>query len=226
MDIKLKALKNDQQRIFERSARILNTLASPVRLQILHFLSQVPHSVEVLAEKIGQSVANTSMHLRKMQSEKILKVVSNKQKRIYSLAHPSLLRFWEDFQDFGETQDPSLKLDTADIYGEIDWEQEFEEIKIGIERNNFVLLDVRPRDEMEEGQLKGVKNYLHIPDSELKNKLSKLSKKKDILVFCRGRNCAFSARSVDYLRSRGYKAWRLRHSWFSLRKNLSNKELS
>ena len=78
--------KERQDYLFNEMASLMDALASPVRLKIIHFLTQAPHSVEQLSLKLGQTVANTSMHLKKMQREGILKIETMAQKRIYSLA--------------------------------------------------------------------------------------------------------------------------------------------
>lgn len=212
-------LKAKQDQVFEKMALILGVLGSPVRLQMIHFLSQAPHSVEQLAEKIDQTVANTSMHLRKMLTSNILSVESQGQKRLYSLSHPSLLVFWEELQNFTQSKDVSLRLDVEQIYGEIDWPKNEEETKADYSLGNILLLDVRPDDEAPSGQMK-VTNYLHIPSSKLKKNLHLIPKTKFILVFCRGRLCALSANSVAILRENGIQAYRLQESWFSLNRIL------
>ena len=73
MNKTIEKAKDRQEYLFSEMSALLNGLASPVRLKIIHFLTQAPHSVEQLAQKLGQSIANTSMHLKKMQRENILK---------------------------------------------------------------------------------------------------------------------------------------------------------
>ncbi len=65
MNKKFELIKNRQDEIFLGISNLLSGISSPVRLKLLHFLSQAPLTVEVLSNKIDQSVANTSMHLRK-----------------------------------------------------------------------------------------------------------------------------------------------------------------
>ena len=51
-------------RLFDGFAAVGKALSSGRRLELLDVLAQGPRSVERLAEEIGQSVANTSAHLR------------------------------------------------------------------------------------------------------------------------------------------------------------------
>jgi DNA-binding transcriptional ArsR family regulator len=62
MDNKLKVLKQRQEDIFSL-ASLLGAMAAPVRIRLIHFLSQAPLTVEVMEIKVDQSVANTSIWL-------------------------------------------------------------------------------------------------------------------------------------------------------------------
>jgi DNA-binding transcriptional ArsR family regulator/rhodanese-related sulfurtransferase len=210
MDHKLKILKERQEGIFVSMASLLGAMASPVRIRLIHFLSQAPLTVEVMAYKVDASIANTSMHLRKMLSEGLVSVEVLGQKRLYSLA-PQVLEFWEDYQDFAQKLDPALVLTTSDIYGDINWKLSWPETKKQVKSGQVLLLDVRPQDEIISSE--DSERILHIPQGELKSNLKKLPKKKTILVFCRGRMCALSAFSVNYLRENGFNAYRLDVSW-------------
>jgi len=210
MDHKLKVLKERQEDIFVSLATLLGAMASPVRIRLIHFLSQAPLTVEVMASKVDESIANTSMHLRKMLNEGLVKVETLGQKRLYSLS-PAVIGFWEHFQDFAQKLDPSLFLEVHDVYGDINWSYSLAETKKMLRSKEIILIDVRPKDEVLSTE--DSEDVLHIPQADLKEGLKRLSKKKKVLVFCRGRLCALSAFSVNYLRENGYKAYRLGTSW-------------
>ncbi len=215
---KLLQLKQRQSTIFDSMAGILSAIAAPVRIKLIHFLSQAPLTVEVLAAKTDQSVANTSMHLRKMLNEKLVNVESMGQKRLYTL-EPAVLDFWESYQDFIQKLNPSLKLDSQEYFGDIGWTEDWEKTRKLIEKKEVIFLDVRPGDETAD-DLEDFSEVIHIPQQDLKKNLDQLSKRKKILVFCRGRMCALSAYSVNYLRENGFKAYRLEESWTRLKKEL------
>jgi DNA-binding transcriptional ArsR family regulator len=214
MDKTLQILKDRQDIVFSEMASILAAMASPVRIKLIHFLSQAPLTVEVLSQKINQSVANTSMHLRKMLSERIVSVETLGQKRLYSLA-PALLDFWEKFQDYSQALNPSLELKVDDVYGEINWNKSVSETRKLIAGNQLVFLDVRPDDEVLEFEENDF--ITHISQNELKIKLKSLPKRKTILVFCRGRMCALSAYAVNYLRENGFNVYRIKESWQAIK---------
>lgn len=214
MDKKLEKLKIQQDQVFASIADILGGISSPVRIKLIHFLSQGPLTVEILANKINESIANTSMHLRKMLSQRIVTVSTLGKKRLYAL-HPSLFPFWESCQNFIQSIDPTLRLAVEDVYEEMNWKENIKTTVKMAKKNEVILIDARPTDEVIE-PLNGL-NVLSIPSSEIKKNISKLSKNKPILVFCRGRLCALSASVVNDLRKNGFKAFRLNESWYSLR---------
>lgn len=217
MDKKLLKLKDQQNEVFTSIADIMGAISSPVRVKLIHFLSQGPLTVETLATKIDQSVANTSMHLRKMLAASVVTVTTKGKNRLYSL-HPAALSFWESCQDFIQNVDPSLKLHLEDVYEEMDWNEDLKTTIKMAKNSEIVLVDARPSDEVTESfpEL----NVLNIPVSEISKNLSKLPKKKPVLVFCRGRMCALSAFATNELRKNGIKAFRLNESWYSLKSKI------
>ena len=206
-------LKTKQDRLFSDASGILSSLGAPVRIKLIHFLSQAPLTVEVLSEKLGQSVANTSMHLRKMLSENILQVEKIGQKRLYSL-HPAMFKFWEDCQDFVQKIDPTLRMDEEE--SSFRWTHSIRETLKMAQDGELVMVDLRPQDEVMPDKISKKKFYLNIPFHELKDQLSILPKRKNILLICRGRFCALSLYAVNHLRENGLKAFRLEESWFEL----------
>lgn len=216
MNKKLEKLKDQQEVVFGQMAEILNGVSSPVRIKLIHFLSQGPLTVEVLAIKIGQSVANTSMHLRKMLASHIVSVSVHSQKRLYTL-HPAAFEFWEACQNFTQKVDTNLRINSSEVYDDIEWEEDINYTLKMVKKNEAILVDVRPSDEVVDtlDEL----NVLNIPSNELAKNLSKLPKKKPLLIFCRGRFCALSAHAVNELRALGYNAYRLNQSWYALKKS-------
>lgn len=213
MSKKLLKLKESQNEILTKIAEILSGISSPVRIRLIHFLSQGPLTVETLADKIDQSVANTSMHLRKMLAVKVVSVSVQGKHRLYSL-HPAAFAFWEACQDFIQEVDPVLQLGTKEIE-DINWKESLKSTVKMAKNKEVLLLDARPEEEVSEplSEL----NAINIPSSDILKNLNKLPKKKPVLVFCRGRLCALSAMVVSDLREKGIKAYRLNESWYSLK---------
>lgn len=209
--------RQQQDHIFNELAKLIGALGSPVRLKIFHFLTQAPHSVEQLADKLNQSIANTSMHLKKLQREGLLKSETMAQKRVYSLAQPEMKEFWEQILAFALIQNPENDFATKPIYGEeLNWDKSLEETVKLIAGNKVVLLDVRPLDETESEDILYRKYVLSIPASELKNRQHELSGAKPVLVMCRGRLCVLASEVTAKLRDKRKNVYRLPYSWHQL----------
>lgn len=219
MTSSISKLKEKQDKVFNQMAQILGAISSPVRIKLIHFLSQAPLTVEVLANKTDQSVANTSMHLRKMLTENVVAVETAGQKRLYSL-HPSLFLFWEQIQDFIQNLEPNLNMLDQNSEEELSWHLSMTETMNLAKKGQIVFLDVRPDDEIELSSEMKLKNYLHLSMEKLPNNLKLIPRSKKIIVLCRGRMCALSIYTVNYLRENKYDAYRLNQSWFSLREKL------
>ena len=222
MNKTIEKAKDRQEYLFSEMSALLNGLASPGRLKIIHFLTQAPHSVEQLAQKLGQSIANTSMHLKKMQRENILKTENLGQKRIYSLAQVEMKEFWEQIQQFALKHNELNIISSKNIYHEeLDWDKNVHDTLKMIKAKKVIVLDVRPNDEVESKNEIYEKFVLHIPFSELKKRSGELPKTKIILVVCRGRICVMSNESAFVLRKLGFEAFKLNSSWFQLSQMLS-----
>ena len=80
-------------------------------------------------------------------------------------------------------------------------------------RGDVILIDVRPVDEYEAGHISFA---ISIPASEITKHLKSLSKKKEVVAYCRGPYCFLAKEAVETLRKHGFKAYNLKdsvHDW-------------
>lgn len=215
MKNKLQDYKDVQANIFGAISEVLGGISAPVKLKLIHFLSQGPMTVDSLATKIDQSIANTSMHLRKMLAVNLVSCSAQGKFRVYSL-NSAVLPFWESLQDLIEVVDPTLKVQFDELETQYSWQEELGKTIKAVQKKELILLDARPSEEVGE-QIENL-DILNIPGLELEKNLNKIPKKKKVLVFCRGRFCALSAHVVNELREKGYEAYRLNESWYSIKK--------
>lgn len=202
-------------------AQLLNNLATPTRLQIIHFLTQGPLTVESLANKTQQSVANTSMHLRKMLAEGLLQVESLGRQRLYSIRHPHFLNLWEQIQDFALHRNPSIGTFEAGL----DYREGLKSLKNALRKKTALLLDTRPEDERRQ-ELSLNNEFFRTLDSALSEEdLKKLPQDKTLLVLCRGRLCGLSAKVTLSLRNKGFESYRLPFSFHQLKAFMLKGEL-
>lgn len=63
---------NYNQERLEKAARCLRTMAHPLRLMIIHLLSQREFSVQELEKELGASQSSISQHLNLLKDKEIL----------------------------------------------------------------------------------------------------------------------------------------------------------
>jgi DNA-binding transcriptional ArsR family regulator len=206
-------------RVFENLAGICGVFAAPVRLKIVQILAQSPQSVEEIAGKVGESVANTSQHLQRLGREGVVHCERKGVARIYRVASPQVVAFWEAIQDLGQELSLDLREDEAALIDpELKASLSPGEVMRLSEAKRAVLLDVRDERDVAEGGLSGAK---HHPASQplTQDAIEQLGLRKRIpvFVFCRGRYCSLASRVTRELRHLGYDAYRLRESPFQLK---------
>lgn len=67
---------------------------------------------------------------------------------------------------------------------------------------NYLFLDVRSKEEYDEGHIKGA---LHIPVEELKNRIHEIPDVRGIITYCSGIGCGLSGWAASILVERGFK---------------------
>lgn len=80
------------------------------------------------------------------------------------------------------------------------------ELKKMLEENKVKLIDVRRKEDFDEGH---IPQAISIPKDELKNKLSELSKKDVHVVYCYNQQCHLGAAAALNLAQNGYPAMEL-----------------
>jgi ArsR family transcriptional regulator, virulence genes transcriptional regulator len=75
----------------EKGARCLRVLAHPVRLWLIHILSQGERSVQELAKAVGASQSSVSQHLNLLRDKEIVVSRRAAQQVFYRLKDPRLL---------------------------------------------------------------------------------------------------------------------------------------
>jgi rhodanese-related sulfurtransferase/DNA-binding transcriptional ArsR family regulator len=199
-------------------ARIGKALASPKRLELLDLLCQSERAVEQLAEQAEMSIANTSQHLQMLETAQLVQTRKEGRFVIYSLADALVSNFFRSYRILAEDRLSELErlrrrfIDDLDDLYPVDGKALMERIKT----KEVVVIDVRPEEEYQAGHIHGA---LGIPLQELKKRLARLPRKKDIVAYCRGPYCMFAVDAVRLLRSRGLRAFRMDlsiHDWSAM----------
>ena len=110
--------------------------------------------------------------------------------------NPEIIKLidYDEFCGFPHKQELELPLKDESLINP-------KELKWKLDQNeNFILLDVREKYELEISSLKG---SLHIPFGQLPQRLNELDDKQEIIIFCR--TGVRSKKALDLLKGSGYK---------------------
>jgi rhodanese-related sulfurtransferase/DNA-binding transcriptional ArsR family regulator len=194
--------------LFTQFAAVAKSLAHVHRLELLEQLAQGEQSVEILAERTGLSVANTSQHLQQMRRAGI--VVSRREGKFvfYTLADETVLDLMSALRRIAERNIAEVEQVIRSYFNQRDSLEPVsrEELLQKSRAGEVTVLDVRPPDEFALGHLPDAMN---IPLRELEARLAEFDPAQEIVAYCRGPYCVLSYEAVAALRARGFKARRL-----------------
>ena len=193
--------------LFDAFAEVAKAMASGRRAEIVDVLAQGERSVEQLADEIGQSVANTSHHLRSMARAGVLRTRREGTRIIYMLASDRVADVWAALREIA-TEHVAGITDLAHAYvGDRSGLEPVTrtELEARLRAGDTVVLDVRPAAEYEAGHIPGA---MSVPVFMLR-RLRSLSKDTEIVAYCRGPFCVYADEAVRQLRKRGFTARRL-----------------
>jgi rhodanese-related sulfurtransferase/predicted transcriptional regulator len=194
--------------VYEQLARIGKASSSPARLELLDLLGQSPRTVLDLGKLTGQSVANVSQHLQVLRAARLVEAEKCGLYVTYRLADDEVSVFLGALRALAEARLVEMDHVARMFLGDrkeleaVDREALIKRVK----RGEVTVLDVRPVEEYEAGHIPGA---VSIPVADLKRRLAKLSKSREIVAYCRGPYCVFAFEAVTLLRAHGFKAVRL-----------------
>jgi DNA-binding transcriptional ArsR family regulator len=200
--------------LYAEFARVSSALGNPHRLELVDLLSQgAERSVESLATEARMSVANASQHLRALLDSRLVKVRRDGTRAYYRLAGERVAQTWHALRDLAAAHSAEVSAIVERHLGE----REESDIDLStllerVARGTVLLLDARPIEEYRAGHLPGARPF---PPGDLPSALPALlrdprSRKRQIVVYCRGPYCAFADEAVWALRKRKLRANRLR----------------
>lgn len=200
---------------YAQLAEVGKALASPVRLEILDLLAQAPRSVEVLAGEIDQSIANTSHHLQALRRARLVTAARDGLRIIYALAGDDVARMVVELHAVAARHVAEIEQLQRDFFDDpagleaIGRDALLDRLRAG----EVVLIDVRPAHEFDAGHVPGA---LSVPLDTLEAHVCALPRDREIVAYCRGPFCTFSADAVRRLRALGFCARRTEASVHSL----------
>ncbi len=194
--------------LYDGFASVARALASGRRAEIVDVLSQGERTVEEIAHEIGQSVANTSHHLRALARAKLVVTRRDGTHIHYRLASTAVVDAWVALRDLATEQlDDIDELATAYLGNRDELEIiTRDELRARLERGDLVLIDVRPAAEYAACHIPGA---ISTPPDRLDVALEELPEHGDVVAYCRGPYCVHADDAVRTLQARGRRALRL-----------------
>lgn len=200
--------QSPKQALFAQFALVAKTLGHAHRLELLEQLAQGERAVEVLAQKAGLSIANTSQHLQQMRRAGLITSRREGKFVFYRLADEAVLGLLAALRGIAER---NLAEVANVVRGYFEKRDDLEpvsrkELLTRLRKKSVTVLDVRPGDEFALGHLPGA---LNIPLRAIKARLSELDPSQEVVAYCRGPYCVMSYEAVATLRALGFKARRM-----------------
>jgi rhodanese-related sulfurtransferase len=194
--------------LFDGFAEVAKALASGRRAEIVDLLAQGERSVDEIADEIGQSVANTSHHLRAMARAGLLSTRRDGTRIYYALAGERVEALWAALRHVAADHVAGIERLIETYLGDREGLEPIsrDELVARLRRGDLVLLDVRPETEFRSGHIAGARS---VPIGELRRALRALSKDVEVVAYCRGPYCVYADDAVRELNRRGYRAQRL-----------------
>jgi rhodanese-related sulfurtransferase/DNA-binding HxlR family transcriptional regulator len=194
--------------LFDGLASIARALASGRRAEIVELLAQGERTVDEVAREIGQSVANTSHHLRTLARAGLVRTRRAGTHVHYRLASPSVADAWASLRTLAAEHLDAVATLAGAYLGD---RRELAiitraELAHRLEVGGVVLIDVRPEAEYVAGHIPGA---ISIPPDRLDRELDSLPGTGEVVAYCRGPYCVYADDAVRTLRARGRRALRL-----------------
>src|SRR3989442_6292755 len=141
--------------LFEGFAEVAKALASGRRAEIVDLLAQGERSVDEIAVEIGQSVANTSHHLRAMARAGLLTTRRDGTRIFYGLASERVAELWSALRDVAGEHVAGLERLASAYLGDRNGVEvvDRDELAARLKRGEVMVLDVRPTAEFEAGHI-------------------------------------------------------------------------
>lgn len=188
---------------FEQVIKVGKAFGNVSRIKLLDNLIEGKKSVEELAKAVGLSVGTASKNLQILKKVNLVKEEKDKNFVYYELASAKVAKLITLLIDISEDAIPELKELEKHLKKENSnlLRLSIPELKEKLEKTNPYVLDLRPKSEFEEGHLPGAHN---IPFNEIDLNLNKFPYDRKIVVYCRGRLCAYSDVIGNKLKLAGY----------------------
>ncbi len=194
--------------LFDGFAEIAKALANGRRAELIDVLAQGERHVDELSDEIGQSIANTSFHLRTLATTGLVTTRRDGTRIYYRLASERVVELWSAMRDVAAAHHSELDDLVAAYLGDRSRLEEIGQAELAerLEVGDVIVVDVRPSAEYSAGHIAGARS---IPIEQLAESLRALPRDVEVVAYCRGPYCVMADDAVRLLHRRGRPARRL-----------------
>jgi|SRR5690625_3745802 len=223
MENLISSAQDYKNELFQQLSKIGKCLSSDKRLEILNLLSEGSKNVETLAKDTGMSMANVSRHLQVLNESKLVNFTKKGTYSIYSLADQAVVDFLYSLWRISEDRLSDITRIKQDFFNDMGdlYTLKMDEVYEKLKKGNVVFLDLRPRDEYEAGHIEGA---VSVPMEKLNAYLQELPRDQEVIAYCRGRYCAYSAIAAHQMKNEGFTAYHMTESLYEWQKYLELKQ--
>ncbi len=197
-----------KEAMFDAFAEVAKAMGNGRRAELIDVLAQGERHVEELATEIGQSVANTSFHLRALAAAGLVTTRRDRTRIYYRLASARVSELWAALRDVAAAHHEQLDELASNYLGDRSTLEQVGRAELAerITAGDVVVVDVRPAAEYAAGHIASARS---IPIDRLADSIKQLPAGVEVVAYCRGPYCVFADDAVRLLRRRGRRARRL-----------------
>ena len=194
--------------LFDAFAEVAKAIGNGRRAELVDVLVQGERHVDELAAEIGQSVANTSFHLRVLAAAGLVTTRRDGTRIYYRPASARVADLWSALRDVAAAHHEHLDGLAADYLGDRSDLEEIgrHELARRLAAGDVVVIDVRPSAEFAAGHIAGAQS---LPIDRLAADVESLPEGAEVVAYCRGPYCVFADDAVHLLLRHGRRARRL-----------------
>jgi rhodanese-related sulfurtransferase/DNA-binding HxlR family transcriptional regulator len=200
--------RHAKEALFDAFGEVAKAIGNGRRAELVDVLAQGERHVDDLAAEIGQSLANTSFHLRVLAAAGVVTTRRERTRIYYRLTSTRVGDLWAALRDVAAAHHEQLDELAAAYLGDRGQLEEIGQAELveRIRAGDVVVIDVRPAVEFAAGHISGARS---IPIDELADSIRDLPAGIEVVAYCRGPYCVFADDAVRLLRRDGRSARRL-----------------